>query len=88
MAELALITPKSLKACQVLDGHARIVDELKRTALRCRLSSTLVTVATAVLIPPPPPRPVPLPLSGSWPVPDFPAQKGGRGGCQMVPRMP
>ena len=31
MAELALITSKSLKACKVLDGHAlRIVDELKK----------------------------------------------------------
>ena len=31
MAELALITSKSLKACEVLDGHAlRILDELKK----------------------------------------------------------
>ena len=31
MAELALITTKSLKACKVLDGHAlRIVDEFKK----------------------------------------------------------
>ena len=31
MAELALITSNSLKACKVLDGHAlRILDELKK----------------------------------------------------------
>ena len=35
MAELALITSKSLKACKVLDGHAlRTLDELKK---RCAL---------------------------------------------------
>ena len=31
MAELALITAKSLKACKVLEGHTlRIIDELKK----------------------------------------------------------
>ena len=31
VAELALITPKSLKACKVLEGHAlRIIDEWKK----------------------------------------------------------
>ena len=35
VAELALKTPKSLKACKVLEGHAlQIIDELKK---RCAL---------------------------------------------------